>query len=386
MRVARLQLANWRNFKAVDLRLANRVFVFGPNASGKSNLLDSLRFLRELTVPGGGLQSAVANRGGMSRVRFVNARNYNRGAVTVAVTLGHHDDDAVWRYELVFTAVGGADRPMVVKEHVEHNGETVYSKSFSKDDIDPALASQTALEQVAANGSFRQLATYLAGVEYLHLVPQIVREASRNATLGRDPFGGTFLADIGGVNSREWTRRQKVMTDALRAAVPQFESLDRHQDRDGTWHLRAKYTTWRPKASAQDERDFSDGTLRLLGLLWVLLDRSKVGAPVLLEEPELSLHADILRLLPEFIAGASRSSKRQVMATTHGTAMLDDPGLGAEEVVLLVPGDEGTTARTASEDEEVVKLVESGSFTLLEALKADLTVPSIRNLVSLKMT
>ena len=44
MLITRLALKNWRNFKAVDVSLRERVFVIGPNASGKSNLLDMLRF------------------------------------------------------------------------------------------------------------------------------------------------------------------------------------------------------------------------------------------------------------------------------------------------------------------------------------------------------
>jgi AAA domain, putative AbiEii toxin, Type IV TA system len=41
----RLHLSTWRNFASVDVRLQNRVFVIGPNAAGKSNLLDAFRFL-----------------------------------------------------------------------------------------------------------------------------------------------------------------------------------------------------------------------------------------------------------------------------------------------------------------------------------------------------
>jgi len=51
--VTRLRLANWRNFKKADIRLTRRAFFVGPNASGKSNLLDALRFMRDLVSVGG---------------------------------------------------------------------------------------------------------------------------------------------------------------------------------------------------------------------------------------------------------------------------------------------------------------------------------------------
>mgnify|MGYP002781015023 CR=1 FL=1 len=41
MRFTRLQLKNWKNFRKVDVELQERVFIVGPNAGGKSNLLDA---------------------------------------------------------------------------------------------------------------------------------------------------------------------------------------------------------------------------------------------------------------------------------------------------------------------------------------------------------
>jgi len=56
-------LDNRRNFVSVDVPVGPRQFLVGPNASGKSNLLDALRFLSDLVIVGGGLEAAVENRG-----------------------------------------------------------------------------------------------------------------------------------------------------------------------------------------------------------------------------------------------------------------------------------------------------------------------------------
>lgn len=40
-----LALKNWRNFLAVNTHLQARTFVVGPNASGKFDLLDAVKFL-----------------------------------------------------------------------------------------------------------------------------------------------------------------------------------------------------------------------------------------------------------------------------------------------------------------------------------------------------
>lgn len=385
MRITHLELANWRNFKSVDVDLAQRTLLFGPNASGKSNLLDAIRFLRDLTTAPGGLQHAVELRGGVSRLRFLNARNHNKGRVLIGIAVGDDDEPRRWEYEVQFgLQTGGSRRPVVTSELVRHHGTVVLNNEAEASD-DPELATQSAMEQVAQNREFRELNRFLSGVEYLHLVPQIVRDPARGGTTLRDPFGGTFLTEVGQCAKRDYERRRKVMEAALRLAVPQFESLQRFQDNAGTWHLVARYKNFRPNASSQDERDFSDGTLRLIGLLWALSDRSEPKAPVLLEEPELSLHAEIVKVLPSMLAKASVSGRRQVIASSHGSAMLEDPALGANEVLLLIPSAEGTQVRVAGDDPMVQKLVSGGSFTVGEAVQADLVLPAIGELMNLKM-
>ncbi len=48
MIINRLIVKNWRNFQQINVPLRERQFIVGPNASGKSNLLDIFRFLRDI--------------------------------------------------------------------------------------------------------------------------------------------------------------------------------------------------------------------------------------------------------------------------------------------------------------------------------------------------
>ena len=78
MYVSKLELTNWKNFRTPGpISLGRRVFLVGPNASGKSNFLDAFKFLRDLCIPGGGLQQAVNSRGGVSMIRCLAARQYS---------------------------------------------------------------------------------------------------------------------------------------------------------------------------------------------------------------------------------------------------------------------------------------------------------------------
>ena len=93
---------NWRNFQQIDVRLSERQFIVGANASGKSNLLDIFRFLRDIVkAEGGGFQKAVKDRGGVSKIRSLAARSDPE--VTIEIHLADDSDSlATWKYGLGF--------------------------------------------------------------------------------------------------------------------------------------------------------------------------------------------------------------------------------------------------------------------------------------------
>jgi len=360
-RFTHIHLENWRNFALVDVDLERRVFLVGPNASGKSNLLDVFRFLHDIVSVGGGFQEAVRKRGGVSRIRCLAARRYP----DIVVRVGIGDDEAphAWEYEIRFTQ-DNRQRPVVNYERVARNGEEILARPDDNDRADSERLTQTYLEQVYANQQFREVADFLASVRYLHLVPQLVREPDRSVGRQLDPFGGDFLEQVAGTTERTRDARLRRIRDALRVAVPQLQELELWRDVRGTPHLRGKYEHWRPQGAWQTEEQFSDGTLRLLGLLWATLDGS---GPLLFEEPELSLHPDVVRFLPQMFARIQRRSGRQLLISTHSTDLLGDQGIGLDEVLLLLPGAEGTEVRSANYFTEIKELL-AGGISLADAL------------------
>jgi predicted ATPase len=150
------------------------------------------------------------------------------------------------------------------------------------------------------------------------------------------------------------------------------------RDEAGIPHLEATYEHWRPNAGKQREDQFSDGTLRLIGLFWSLLDGD---APLLLEEPELSLHAGIVSKLPEIFFKLQRQKKRQIFVSTHSGEMLSQKSIGGEEVLILRPDKEGTVVEVASSIREIRDLLNSG----LSVADAILPYTSSSNLHQLEM-
>jgi predicted ATPase len=357
MRFERLLLQNWRNFLQVDVPLRERMFIVGPNAAGKSNLLDVLRFLRDIAEPQGGFQQAVAKRGGVSRLRSLHARRPPEVIVDVALDL----DGVGWRYRLAFNQ-DNVRRSVVKEEKVWKEGDLLLERPDGYDRSDPGRLGQTHLEQVNANQAFREVAAFFAQVRYLHIVPQLIREPERyirkNGAL--DPYGGDFLDSLARMQKdhrRVFDSRLRRINEALRVAVPQLKELELQRDVTGHPHLRGLYEHWRPDAGWQTEDQFSDGTLRLLGLLWSVLDGN---GPLLLEEPELSLHEAVVRHLPAMMWKATRKSRRQVIVSTHSASLLSDASIAAEEVVLLQPTKEGTLVTVAAENEQIRSLLEGG--------------------------
>jgi predicted ATPase len=349
-----LLLENWRNFVSADVELQRRTFLVGPNASGKSNLLDAFRFLYDIATVGGGFQEAVRKRGGVSGIRALAARRYSD--VGISVTVGNDEEAARWEYKLRF-AQDNIRRPFIKEETVRHNGEVLLERPNVEDEGDPQRKSQTYLEQVNVNREFRELVDFLGSVRYRHIVPQLVRDPDRSIGRENDPFGGDFLDQLARTQARTLRSRMRRITKALQVAVPQLEDLELQRDERGTPHLRGRYEHWRSQGAWQSEKELSDGTLRLLGFLWSVIEGD---GPLLLEEPELSLHPEVVRHLPQLIARAQRGSGRQIIMSTHSADLLQDTGIGMDEVLLLIPANEGTKVHTAGWDLQIRRLLEAG--------------------------
>ena len=376
MIISQIILKNWRNFQSADVKLSDRVFLIGPNASGKSNFLDAFRFLHDIAKPkGGGLQQAITERKGLSKIRCLAARQDPNVEITVYLS-EMTDAPPLWEYAIGLKQQSrGEHKPILAFERVRNlsTNEIMVDRPSPEDKTDELRLTQTHLEQINANAKFRQIAHFFETAFYLHLVPQLLRnpEAFSGQGLAEDPFGKSFLDRVASTPEKYTKSRLKKIESALRIAVPQLKHLSQVKDERGKPHLEAVYAHWRPKGAKQQEDQFSDGTLRLIGLLWSLLESDSL---LLLEEPELSLNAGIVRRLPALIYRLQREKKRQIIISTHSADLLSDEGIDANEVLLLKPHTEGTQIIPASNIREIKDLLESG-LSLVEAVFPH-TIPS----------
>ncbi len=356
MYLSKLTVRNWKNFTRFDVEMGETVYVLGPNASGKSNFLDIFRFMRDIVNPtGGGLQHALNIRHGLKKVRCLAARQPSQIELSFSFRESLHAEspDPEWRYDLhIGSERVGKQRPLVVKEEVRRGSDVLLSRSGSGGE-DREELTVTYLEQVNMNREFRCIAEFFQDVLYLHLVPQLLKYSNELSPkpIESDPFGQGFLEEIARVPQKARDARLRKIEEILKNVIPNFSELQFMRDEiNGRPHLKMHYQHWRPKAGWQTEEQFSDGTLRLIAIIWILLSNKSM---ILLEEPELSLHKRIVEQIPSLVYKARKYIKKtggQLVISTHSEALLSDKSIDASYLILK-PGTAGesTTIEIPSE-------------------------------------
>ncbi len=387
MIITHLSATNWRNFRQINVPLSERQFIVGPNASGKSNFLDIFRFLRDVAKNGGGgLQEAVASRGSVATIQSLVVEQ--DAEIAIEVRLADTSESAeTWRY-----AVGFRQAPQsqsyshryfasLTHERVWKEGKLLIDRPDTEDEKDPDRLIRTTLE--GTNHDFQELVDFFQSITYLHLVPQLLRfpdlitvdsvktdtniqrSGSRYRSKStRTQLGHGLLQRIASVDEDIRYSRMKTIEEALKVAIPQLEHLKFKHDEAGRPHLLLRCSHWHSSSPAQHEEQFSDGTLRLLGLLWTLLESESV---LLLEEPELSLHVGIVSQLAYLIYKMQASKNQQVLVSTHSDVLLAQPEIDGMEVLMLTPTKSGTEVKIASDNEAVKQLLEA-DFTVGEVV------------------
>jgi len=400
MFLTRVRIENFRSIAACDVRLGPLTVLAGPNAAGKSNFLDALRFVRDAlrTSPGqaleqrGGLEeilhrSPAGTRADSFRIRLDvtvpdpdpepgRDQGLERGMLDASYLLevgadpdpGEDGRAGIRREELVFP--DRPDRPVLFA--LSESEWQVRSDSW-RDDLLLSKVSRRDREAYAVARSLHSMRFYELHTPVLRDIDQ-TRSKRGDVVLGEQ---GEYLARVLShlARHRPWVKDtvdgyiSTMIENAAGLDGKEFEEADLAYVVGRFLEDGSEDGSHRGGHRQVDRRSLSDGTLRLAGVLAALFQSRVLNGSIPfvgIEEPEISLHPPVLGALYDALVGASDNT--QVMVTTQSADLLDSSA--ADPGHLLVVRDDGHGSTIGPIDETGRSLLADGVLTLPELLRS----------------
>ncbi len=312
----KLETLSVRTFKSIrdqSLRLGALNVFIGGNGSGKSNLIEVFRFLREIVTQN--LAAYTLRKGGADTLLYFGRKTSTSVKIRVEFSQGTARPNA---YSV--SLAGTNDDALVIDEEMAlyHHDERHHRQ-------DHLLAFQTReskLRQhnhIFAREALSDIESYLgyhfhdtndhAGVKGTSDVDdnQFLRPQAENLA--------PFLYRL------QQTRPDHManIRDTIRQIAPFFDDFNLKPSRLNESKIRLE---WKEIGSDAyfNASSLSDGTLRFICLATLLL-QPELPAMVLIDEPELGLHPAAINLLASLLTSAS--ARTQVMVATHSVTLVN---------------------------------------------------------------
>ena len=376
--ITRVFLNNYKSIAACDVQLQPLTFLVGRNGAGKSNFLDSLRFVADALNYS--LDHAIRERGGIRGIRRHALGHPDHFSIRLEFTLpegstGHYAFRINYpggeRYE-VKTEICKIEKPQTNIPEAYYrvdNGEVADTHM----DVAPA-ASTDRLYLVNASGlpEFRPVYNAFSRMGFYNLNPDKIRDLQapdiRNMLVRDGSNLTSVFAQLSPNVKQDIEEYLSIIVPSVSGVeVEKFgdkEMLVFRQDVVGGKH------PWRFQVN-----NMSDGTLRVLGILVALSqgnrDTRNHVSLVGIEEPEIAMHPAIVgTLLDEFQNAAYNT---QVIITTHSPDLLDEKSLDVDSI-LVAETHNGNTA-IAPVDDVCRSVVHDKMFTVGDLLRRDQLEP-----------
>lgn len=322
---ARLQVSGYRRLADIDIPLTPFNVLIGANGVGKTSVLEVMSLLAASAA--GRLDETVRAGGGIGSLMTLGRQEPLRMRLDTP-----QQTDGSSRYELQlesaplgFTIASeqltqqSSVNPLPFHQIESRGSDIRYFESGSGNVVRPTWEHkpfETSLSQVPK--LFRSAERFreaLASVALLHALDVSPRAPIRQS----QPIQPAFLPGQNGeylVSCLYYLRETnrdcfESIEDSMRAAFPAFERIDFPPVATGQLSL-----AWRDMNFSRPlfAHQLSEGTLRFLWLV-TQLQSPEPPAVTLIDEPEVSLHPEMLRLLADLMREASAHT--QIIVSTH---------------------------------------------------------------------
>lgn len=376
--IEQITLTNFLSFGPAAHTIALRPLnvLIGPNGSGKSNLVEAFSLLR--AVPRD-LAQPIRQGGGVDAWLWQDGEGQRADAASLEIILspGAVAKEFI-RYRTGFGSEAGAFT--LLDERIETaSKERSPSLLFGYEDGQPMLnerrkktlrrldpadidRSQSILSQRRDPESFPEVSAMGDRLREILIYRSwsFGPKAPMRGSCSVDEQSNLLLEDLSNLPARLMALKRTPQTkrrllELLSEVAPGFHDIEVIVEGG---RLQLYLTEGGRNVPAHR---LSDGTLRYLSLLAILLDPGPAKL-VIIEEPELGLHPDVLPALRDLLIEAS--TRFQLIVTTHSTQLVDAM-TEHPEAVIVSEKTEATTSMSRLDPEDIKRWREFGSLGTL---------------------
>ncbi|MDP3103025.1 MAG: AAA family ATPase [Candidatus Methanoperedens sp.] len=402
MSITKIRLSNFKSFKDLDVELGKFNVFVGANASGKSNFIQILKFLRD--IKNHGLDNAISMQGGVEYLRNINLGQSDELSLEVTTDdlfmsflpeTNINERIRIDRYETIYkiiikfkNEVAGyemSDETIAQKcnfvklvrnnsdeknkfdeKEIHGKGEILISRLNGKINFNSTQPDEVKIKEEDILPPFLRndkeskslllqylyfISPFFSDFSIYDIDPKLPKKATPitgKADLEED--GSNLAIVLKNILENEDNKRK--LSNLVRDVLPFVEEIgvEKLADRSLIFKLREIYS----ENQYLPASFLSDGTIYITALIIALYFDSK--PIIIIEEPERNIHPYLISRLINMMKEVSE--EKQIIITTHNPEVIKHAGL--ENIYLVSRDKEGfSTISKPSEKEEIKIFLEN---------------------------